>query len=71
MATMSPEYLSIKTLCPILHHLYNLKNVESTHGGVNPATLLKVHSSMFFFYFFKILQKVTNRAKHHYDPVVN
>ena len=71
VGTMSPEYLTIKTFCPILHHLYNLKNVESTHGGVNPATLLKVHSPIVVFCFFKIVQKVTNRAKHHYDPAVN
>ena len=33
-------------LCAIWYHMYNLKNVKNTHGGVlllvKPATLLKV-----------------------------
>ena len=29
--------------CPIWHHLYDLKNVKNTHGGVlKPTTLLKL-----------------------------
>ena len=45
--------------CAIWYHLYNLKNVKNTHGGVlllvKPATLLKVtflHGS--FSRFFKL-----------------
>ena len=39
---------SVLMLCAIWQHLYNLKNVKNTHGGVlllvkfQPATLLKV-----------------------------
>ena len=29
-------------LCAIRYHLYNLKNLKNTDGGVKPATLLKV-----------------------------
>ena len=29
-------------LCAIWYHLYNLKNLKNTDGGVKPATLLKV-----------------------------
>ena len=38
------------TLCAIWYHLYNLKNVKNTHGG-----MLLLHYSMeFFFKFFKL-----------------
>ena len=32
----------IDTICSSWYHLYNLKNVKSTHGGVLLLTLLKV-----------------------------
>ena len=40
------NYFKYVMLCAIWYHLYNLKNVKNTHGGVlllvKPATLLKV-----------------------------
>ena len=56
--------------CAIWYHLYNIKNVKKTHGGVlllvklQPATLLKLTLPMGVFYVFKIAQMVPNRATH-------
>ena len=68
--------------CAICYHLYKLKNVKNTHGGV--LLLVKLQAISFaqfqerkkhlwmsntppwlFFTFFKIIQMVPNRAKHH------
>ena len=68
--------------CAIWYHLYKLKNVKNTHGGV--LLLVKLQAISFaqfqkrekhlwmsntppwlFFTFFKIIQMVQNRAKHH------
>ena len=42
---MTNQYIYVMR-CAIWYHLYNLKNVKNTHGGVlllaKPATLLKV-----------------------------
>ena len=46
-------------LCVILHHLYDLKNVTKTHGGVILLVKLSV------FHVFKIVQMVLNHGKHH------
>ena len=47
---------SIVMHCAIRHHLYNLKNVRNTHGGV----LIYI----FKIYVFQIVQMVPNRAKY-------
>ena len=44
---LRPMPLSYETLCSIRYHLYNLKNMENTHGGVlllvkQQATIVKV-----------------------------
>ena len=46
--------------CAIWHHLYNLKNVKNTDGGV----LLLNTPPWVFFAFFK-LQMLPNRATYH------
>ena len=61
---------SFETFSAIWYHLYNFKKVKNTHGGVillakacnytTSNTLQRV-----FFAFFKIVQMVPNRAKHH------
>ena len=42
-------------LCAIWYHLYNLKNVKNTNGGVlllvKPATLLKITLHVVFTFF--------------------
>ena len=53
--------------CAIWYHLYNLKNMKNTHGGVlilQPATLLKLTLPMGVFHLFKILQIVPNHTTH-------
>ena len=63
------KILSFGLLCAVWYCLYNFKNVKNTHGGVpllaklQPATLLKQHSSMGVFHVFKIVQMVPKRAK--------
>ena len=47
-------------LCAIWYHMYNLKNVKNTHGGV---LLLKVTLLNGRFSRFLIAQMVPNRAK--------
>ena len=55
-----PELLHI-SLCFILnvvryaiyYHLYNLKNMKNTHGGLLILVKLQADSSMCVFYFFK------------------
>ena len=42
--------------CVFWYHLYNLKHMKNTHGGV--LLLVKLH-------FIQIVQMVPNRAKHH------
>ena len=56
--------------CAIWYHLYNVKNVKNTHGGVLisvqlRADALREHSSIGVFHFFKIVQMIPNRATHH------
>ena len=46
----------------IYYHLYHLKNVKNTHGGV--LLLVTLHTFMGVFHIFKIVQMVPNRAKH-------
>ena len=58
-------------LCAIWYHLYNLKNVKNTHGGVLLLVKLqalackfaKSDSAWMFFAFFYIVKMVRNRAK--------
>ena len=50
----------IMMLCAIWYHMYNLKNVKNTHGGV---LLLKVTLLNGRFSRFLIAQMVPNRAK--------
>ena len=38
--------------CAIWYHLYNLKNVKNTHGGVLILVKLQVFASMGVFHFF-------------------
>ena len=46
-------------LCTIRYHLYNLKNVKNTHGGV--LILLKFPASAFKLYkWYQIAQRITN-----------
>ena len=48
-------------LCTIWYHLYNLKNVENTHGGV----LLLVKLQNWAFLRLQMVQMIPNRATHH------
>ena len=54
-------------LCAIWYHLYNLKSVKNTNGGVLQALACKFTksdtSSCLFFHVFLIVQMVPNRAK--------
>ena len=62
----------MKVACDALRDLvslYNVRNVKNTHGGV---LLLEAYNftknntpPWVFFTFFKIVQMVPNRAKHH------
>ena len=52
----------------IWFHLYNLKNVKNAHEGVllKPCNFTKSNTPPWvFFTFFKIVQMVPDRAKHH------
>ena len=60
--------------CAIWNHLYSLKNVKSTHGGVLTLVKLQTEACNFtkintplwgVFHVFKIVQIVPNRATHH------
>ena len=64
-------------LCAIQYHLYNLRNVKNTHGGV--LLLVKLQASvcnftesntllLVAFHVFEIKQIVLNRPKHHTLP---
>ena len=46
-------------LCTILYHLYNLKNMKNTHGGV------LLFFSMGIFRVFQIVQMLPNRGRRH------
>ena len=49
-------------LCAIWYHLYNLKSVKNTHGGMILLVKLQT-SSMVVFHVFQIVQVMANRAK--------
>ena len=54
--------------CAIWYHLYYLKNVKNTHGGVLLLVKLKAKlntPSWAFFKFFLVKQMVPNQATHH------
>ena len=60
--------------CAIWHHLYNLKHMKNTHGGVLILVKLQASACNFtkintppwvFIHVFKIVQIVPNRATHH------
>ena len=60
--------------CTIWYHLYHLKNVKNTHGGVLLLVTLQTSSCNLnksntppwvFFTFFKLSKMVPNCAKHH------
>ena len=53
--------------CAIWYHLYNLKNVKNTHGGV--LILVKLQASAFFlscFNFFQQESMSVNISSHHF-----
>ena len=61
-------------VCAIWYHLYNLKNVKNTDGGVLILVMLQAGACNFtkintqpwvFFTFFKLYQMVPNRTTHH------
>ena len=56
------DYNCIMMSYAISYHLYHLKNVKNTHGGV--LLLVTLHTFMGVFHIFKIVQMVPNRAKH-------
>ena len=59
--------------CAILYHLYNLKNVKNTHGGVlilvklqaSACNFTKINTPPWAFFTFLNCTNGSNRAKHH------
>ena len=59
-------------LCGIFYHLYNLRNVKNTHGGVllivkvraENCSFTKYNTAAWVFHIFDLLQMLPNRAKH-------
>ena len=60
-------------LCATWYHFYDFKNVKNTHGGMlllvklqtEARNFTKTNTPLWVSHFFKIVQMLPNRTKHH------